>query len=855
MTERATVKGAVGGWQEIEDSINSLIGGLVQPTTEVARVIGAVAQGDLHQKMALEIDGQPVKGEFLRIGTTVNAMVDQLSSFADEVTRVAKEVGTDGKLGGQAQVKGVSGTWKDLTDNVNVLARNLTDQVRNIATVTTAVANGDLSQKITVDVKGEILELKNTMNTMVDQLRAFSAEVTRVAREVGTEGKLGGQAEVRGVSGVWKDLTDNVNFMASNLTTQVRGIVKVVTAVANGDLSQKLIVDARGEIAALADTINGMTATLGLFAEQVTDVARTVGVEGKLGAQAEVPGVAGTWKDLTDNVNLLANNLTAQVRNIAEVTTSIAKGDLSKKITVDVKGEILELKNTINTLVDQLNSFASEVTRVAREVGTEGKLGGQAEVRGVSGVWKDLTDNVNFMASNLTTQVRGIVKVITAVANGDLSQKLEVAAKGEIAALADTLNGMTKTLAIFAEQVTSVAKTVGVEGKLGAQAEVPNVAGTWKDLTDNVNLLANNLTAQVRNFAEVATAVAKGDLSKKISVDAKGEILQLKNTMNTMVDQLRSFASEVTRVAREVGTDGKLGGQAEVEGVEGIWKDLTQNVNVLAGNLTDQVRGIVKVVTAVANGDLSKKMSVNVKGEILELKTTINTLVDQLNSFGAEVTRVAREVGTEGKLGGQAERQRRVGRLEGFDRQRQFHGVEPHDPGPRYRQGRDRGRQRRPETKTGCRCARRGRSPGGHDQQHDRYAQHLRRAGQHGGPRGRRRRKTRRPGARPRRRRHVEGPHRQRQFHGVEPHDAGPGHRQSRDRGRQRRSDPEADRGGSERRNRRTGRHHQQHDRNVEYLRRSGQHGGPRSRNRRQTGWSGPRARGGWNMARLDRQR
>jgi HAMP domain-containing protein/signal transduction histidine kinase/ActR/RegA family two-component response regulator len=655
MTERATVKGAVGGWQEIEGSINSLIGGLVQPTTEVARVIGAVAQGDLSQKMALEIDGQPVKGEFLRIGTTVNAMVDQLSSFADEVTRVAKEVGTDGKLGGQAQVKGVSGTWKDLTDNVNVLARNLTDQVRNIATVTTAVANGDLSQKITVDVKGEILELKNTMNTMVDQLRSFAAEVTRVAREVGTEGKLGGQADVQGVSGVWKDLTDNVNFMASNLTTQVRGIVKVVTAVANGDLSQKLIVDARGEIAALADTINGMTATLGLFAEQVTDVARTVGVEGKLGAQAEVPGVAGTWKDLTDNVNLLANNLTAQVRNIAEVTTSVAKGDLSKKITVDAKGEILELKDTMNTMVDQLNSFASEVTRVAREVGTEGKLGGQAEVRGVSGVWKDLTDNVNFMASNLTTQVRGIVRVITAVANGDLSPKLEVAAKGEIAALADTLNSMTKTLAIFAEQVTSVAKTVGVEGKLGAQAEVPNVAGTWKDLTDNVNLLANNLTAQVRNIAEVTTAVARGDLSKKISVDVKGEILQLKNTMNTMVDQLRSFASEVTRVAREVGTEGKLGGQAEVQGVEGIWKDLTDNVNVLAGNLTDQVRGIVKVVTAVANGDLSKKISVDVKGEILELKNTINTMVDQLNSFGAEVTRVAREVGTEGKLGGQAE--------------------------------------------------------------------------------------------------------------------------------------------------------------------------------------------------------
>ena len=521
--------------------------------------------------------------------------------------------------------------------------------------MTTAVAKGDLSKKITVDVKGEILELKVTINTMVDQLNSFASEVTRVAKEVGTEGKLGGQAEVKGVAGTWKDLTDNVNFMASNLTTQVRGIARVVTAVANGDLSQRLKVDAKGEIAALADTINNMTDTLGVFAEQVTDVARTVGVEGKLGAQAEVPGVAGTWKDLTDNVNLLANNLTAQVRNIADVTTSVAKGDLSKKITVDAKGEVLELKNTVNTMVDTLNSFAAEVTRVAKEVGTEGKLGGQADVKGVSGTWKDLTDNVNFMASNLTTQVRGIVKVVTAVANGDLSQKLVVDAKGEIAALADTLNSMTKTLGIFAEQVTSVAKTVGVEGKLGAQAEVPGVAGTWKDLTDNVNLLANNLTSQVRNIAEVTTAVAKGDLSRKISVDAKGEVNELKNTINTMVDQLRSFAGEVTRVAKEVGIEGKLGGQAEVQGVSGTWKDLTDNVNVLAGNLTDQVRNIAKVTTAVANGDLSQKITVDVRGEVLELKNTINTMVDQLRSFAGEVTRVAKEVGTEGKLGGQAE--------------------------------------------------------------------------------------------------------------------------------------------------------------------------------------------------------
>ena len=655
MAERATLGEVAGSWKTSIASINALIADLVQPTTEVARVLVAVAEGDLTQKMALEIEGQPVKGEFLRIGTTVNAMVDQLSSFAAEVTRVVKEVGTDGKLGGQAAVPEASGIWRDLTGNVNTLASNLTTQVRNIAEVTTAVARGDLSRKITVDARGEVLELKNTINTMVDQLNSFASEVTRVAREVGTEGKLGGQAEVKGVSGVWKDLTDNVNFMASNLTTQVRGIVKVVTAVANGDLSQKLVVEARGEIAALADTLNSMTKTLGIFAEQVTSVARTVGVEGKLGAQASVPGVAGTWKDLTDNVNLLANNLTSQVRNIAEVTTAVANGDLSRKITVDVKGEILELKNTINTMVDQLNSFASEVTRVAREVGTEGKLGGQAEVRGVSGVWKDLTDNVNFMASNLTTQVRGIVKVVTAVANGDLSQKLVLEARGEIAALGETLNNMTKTLGIFAQQVINVARTVGVEGKLGAQAEVPGVAGTWKDLTDNVNLMASNLTSQVRNIADVSTAVASGDLSKKITVDVKGEILELKNTINTMVDQLRSFAGEVTRVAREVGTDGKLGAQADVKGVSGTWKDLTDNVNILAGNLTDQVRNIAKVTTAVANGDLSQKITVDARGEILALKSTINTMVDQLRSFASEVTRVAKQVGTEGKLGAQAE--------------------------------------------------------------------------------------------------------------------------------------------------------------------------------------------------------
>ncbi len=419
------------------------------------------------------------------------------------------------------------------------MAGNLTAQVRNIAEVTTAVARGDLSRKITVDVKGEILELKNTINTMVDQLNAFASEVTRVAREVGTEGKLGGQAQVPGVAGTWKDLTDNVNFMASNLTAQVRNIAEVATAIAGGDLSKKITVDVRGEMLLLKDTLNTMVEQLRSFAAEVTRVAREVGADGRLGGQAVVPGVAGTWKDLTDNVNLLAANLTTQVRNIAEVTTAVARGDLSRKITVDVKGEILELKNTINTMVDQLNGFASEVTRVAREVGTEGLLGGQAQVPGVAGTWKDLTDTVNVMAANLTEQVRGIVKVVTAVANGDLKQNLAVKSKGEVAALAETINNMTDTLATFADQVTTVAREVGVEGRLGGQANVPGAAGTWKDLTGNVNLLAANLTTQVRAIAEVATAVTKGDLTRSIQVDARGEVAELKDNINTMIDNLR----------------------------------------------------------------------------------------------------------------------------------------------------------------------------------------------------------------------------------------------------------------------------------------------------------------------------
>jgi len=643
-----------GAWGAMEASVNTLIDDLLWPTAEVTRTISAVAKGDLHQTMNLEVDGRPLKGEFLRSATIVNTMIEQMSAFTSEVTRVAREVGTEGKLGGQAAVPGVAGTWKDLTDSVNSMASNLTGQVRNISEVTIAVANGDLSRKITVDVRGEILQLKEAINTMVDQLRSFASEVTRVAREVGTEGKLGGQAIVSGVAGTWKDLTDSVNAMATNLTGQVRNIAEVTTAVARGDLSRKITVDVKGEILELKNTINTMVDQLNSFAAEVTRVAREVGTEGKLGGQAVVPGVAGTWKDLTDNVNSMAGNLTGQVRNIAEVSTAIASGDLSRKITADVKGEILQLKETINTMVDQLRSFASEVTRVAREVGTEGKLGGQAVVPGVAGTWKDLTDSVNSMAGNLTGQVRNIAEVATAIANGDLSRKITADVKGEILQLKETINTMVDQLNAFAAEVTRVAREVGSEGKLGGQADVKDVSGVWKDLTDKVNSMASNLTGQVRNIAEVATAIARGDLSRKITVDVRGEILQLKETVNTMVDQLNSFADEVTRVAREVGTEGKLGGQAIVPGVAGTWKDLTDNVNSMARNLTGQVRNIAEVSTAIARGDLSRKITVDVEGEILQLKETINTMVDQLNGFAAEVTRLAREVGTEGKLGGQA---------------------------------------------------------------------------------------------------------------------------------------------------------------------------------------------------------
>ncbi len=646
---QANVPGASGAWRDLAEGVNLMASNLTSQVREIARVTTAVAKGDLTKTVNIE-----VRGELLKLKETINTMVEQLSSFADEVTRVAREVGTEGKLGGQAQVRGVSGVWKELTENVNSMADNLTVQVRNIAEVSTAIARGDLSKKITAEVQGELLELKNTINTMVDQLSSFADEVTRVAREVGSEGILGGNAEVEGASGVWQELTLNVNGMATNLTNQVRNIAEVTTAIANGDLGRKITVDAKGEILLLKSTINSTVDKLNHFSNEVTRVARLVGTEGTLGVQASVADASGIWKELTDNVNLMADNLTNQVRSIAEVTTAVANGDLSKKIGVEVKGEILELKNTINQMVDSLSFFAGEVTRLAREVGTEGVLGGQAQVHNMSGIWLELTANVNSMAGNLTSQVRSIAEVASAVAGGDLSRKITVDARGEVLDLKITLNDMVDQLNAFGAEVTRVAREVGVEGKLGGQAQVVGGRGIWKELTENVNLMASNLTNQVRDIAEVTTAVARGDLTRKIVVDARGEILELKNTVNTMVDQLSSFADEVTRLASDVGVEGKLGGQADVRGVSGTWRDLTDAVNSMASNLTAQVRSISEVATAIAEGDLQRKIAVDAKGEILELKNTINTMVDQLSSFAEEVSRVAREVGTEGKLGGQA---------------------------------------------------------------------------------------------------------------------------------------------------------------------------------------------------------
>ena len=642
---RASADGAAGFWRDMINNINGLVDSIAVPVLEVGKVLKNISRGNLDESFQI-----PVSGDFKVMAETINRTIDNLNVFAGEVSRVAQEVGTEGRLGGQAVVPNVGGVWKELTDNVNTMAASLTSQVRDIANVTTAVARGDLSQKMTVDVKGELLQLKQNLNQMVDSLNLFAGEVTRVALDVGTEGKLGGQAAVPGVSGIWKDLTDNVNNMAANLTSQVRDIANVATAVARGDLSQKMTVNVKGEILELKNILNQMVDSLNVFSDEVTRVAREVGTEGKLGGQAVVPRVAGAWKELTDNVNIMAANLTSQVRDIANVATAVARGDLSQKMTVDVQGEILDLKNILNQMVDSLNIFAGEVTRVAREVGTEGILGGQANVPRVSGTWKELTDNVNTMASNLTSQVRDIANVATAVARGDLSQKITVNVRGELLQLKENLNQMVDSLNIFGDEVTRVAREVGTEGRLGGQAVVPGVRGTWKDLTDNVNTMAASLTSQVRDIANVTTAVARGDLSQKVSVDVRGELLDLKDNINQMVDSLNIFAGEVTRVAQEVGTEGKLGGQAEVPDVSGVWKDLTDNVNTMATNLTTQVRGIVKVVTAVSQGDLTQKLMLDAAGEVADLAQTINRMVDDLNRLAIEVSRVARVAGAEGKL-------------------------------------------------------------------------------------------------------------------------------------------------------------------------------------------------------------
>ncbi|KAK0548889.1 histidine kinase osmosensor [Tilletia horrida] len=593
---------------------------------DIARVCKAVAFGDLSQHITVPVQG-PVMVELKDI---INQMVDRLSNFAAEVTRVSLEVGTEGKLGGQVEVEGVEGRWKELKDVVNRLAENLTNQVRGVALVTKAVARGDLSKKIDVQADGEILELKVTINVMVDQLRHFANEVTRVSREVGSKGQLGGQAHVPGVQGVWKELTDNVNRMCSNLTEQVRSIGMVTTAVAKGDLTKTIDIDVEGEMAQLKDTVNSMVGQLRIFASEVVRMSVEVGTYGKLGGQAHVPNVEGTWKDLTENVNKMADNLTSQVREIARVTKCVAEGVLTEFITVDVKGEILDLKLTVNNMVRQLKTLSDEIIRVSVEVGTEGRLGGQANVLGVKGQWQVLTERVNMMASNLTTQVRSIATVTTAVARGDLSKTINVEVRGEFLDLKLTVNNMVESLRTFSTEVTRVAKEVGTEGKLGGRATVLGVGGTWKDLTDSVNTMAANLTLQVRSIAHATTAVARGDLTQKVTISVSGEILDLVNTINNMIDQLSFFASEVTRVAREVGIEGKLGVQAQKKDIKGKWAEITDNVNVMANNLTSQVRAFAQITAAATDGDFTRFVTVEASGEMDSLKTKINQMVYSL---------------------------------------------------------------------------------------------------------------------------------------------------------------------------------------------------------------------------------
>ncbi|MBW0487675.1 hypothetical protein O181_027390 [Austropuccinia psidii MF-1] len=593
---------------------------------DFARVCKAVARGDLSQTVTINVQGH----DLTELKAVVNGMVHQLRRFAGEVTRVSIEVGTEGRLGGQAIVEGAEGAWRELTDVVNTLAANLSEQVRAIAMVTKSISRGDLSQNIQVEAKGEVQELAITINNMTDQLRSFAEEVSRVALDVGTKGRLGGQAVVHGVEGTWKTLRDHVNQMASNLTSQVRSIATVTSAIAAGDLNHKIEVEVMGEMAELKQTVNGMVDKLKVFSFEVTRVALETGVHGNLGGQAVVEDVQGVWLELTSNVNRMAKNLTDQVREIAIVTTCVAKGDLTRLITVSAQGEILELKSTVNSMVSTLRSFAEEVTRVALEVGTEGKLGGKAQVQDVFGTWRTLTDNVNTMANNLTTQVRGIAKVTTAVAKGDLSQKIEVDVKGEVLELKSTVNGMVDSLRLFASEVTRVAREVGFDGKLGGRAKVEGVNGEWRNLTDCVNTMVDRLTSQVRSIAITTTAVAQGDLTMKVDIEAAGEIAQLRDTVNTMIDRLNIFASEVGKVCLEVGKNGNLGVTAHVSDIDGTWQDLTKHVNRMALNLTAQVRAFAQISSAATNGDFSAFVTVEASGEMNSLKNQINSMVFSL---------------------------------------------------------------------------------------------------------------------------------------------------------------------------------------------------------------------------------